>query len=243
MSETEKLTAVKLLGFIGMLFLGWDAITYFYAAGTGTELFVLFGILELIFAIVIFLGLNYWELIPIKLPFTWWLLLVIGVVTLIFGFINDAPYGAMTQSWWTGAIIILAALIDLFAEKKGWKVSKIMATLGAAFGIYDCIAIFLGMGEVTGAGGTVATSVVLNGVFGLILAIILIIIIFDFIDIKIPYEWWVLLIIGIVFSWWVVGSATTMAGWYFFFTGNAIPIVGWSGQLLLIAFLLLILDF
>ena len=242
MSETEKLTPVKLLAFIGMLFLGWDAITYFYAAGTGTELYALFGIIELIFAIVIFLGLAYWELIPIKLPFTWWLLLVIGVITLIFGFFN-ADYGLVTQSWWTGAIIILAALIDLFADKKGWKASKIMATIGAAFGLFDCIVIFMGAAEFGGAGGTVPTNHILNGVFGLILAIVLIIIIIDKIDIKIPYEWWVLLIIGIVFSWWVVGSAGWGATWYLFFTGNAVPIVGWSGNLLLIAFLLLILDF
>ncbi len=243
MSEVEKdLTAVKLLAFIGMLFLGADAITYFYAAGTGTELYVLFGIIELLFAIVIFLGLNYWKLIPIKLPFTWWLLLVIGIVTIIFGFFN-ADYPAVTASWFAGTIVTMAALIDLFGEKKGWKASKIMATLGVAFGIYDCIIIFMGMAAITGAGGTVATNIVLDGVFGLIIAIVLIIVIFDLVDIKIPYEWWVLLIIGFVFFTWVAGSALAMAGWYSFINGTNLVIVGWSGWLLLIAFLLLILDF
>jgi len=213
MSEVEKdLTAVKLLAFIGMLFLGADAITYFYAAGTGTELYVLFGIIELLFAIVIFLGLNYWKLIPIKLPFTWWLLLVIGIVTIIFGFFN-ADYPAVTASWFAGTIVTMAALIDLFGEKKGWKASKIMATLGVAFGIYDCIIIFMGMAAITGAGGTVATNIVLDGVF------------------------------GFVFFTWVAGSALAMAGWYSFINGTNLVIVGWSGWLLLIAFLLLILDF
>jgi len=241
-SEEKDLTAVKLLAFIGMLFLGADAITYFYAAGTGTELYVLFGIIELVFAIVIFLGLNYWKLIPIKLPFTWWLLLIIGVVTIIFGFFN-ADYPAVTASWWAGTIVTMAALIDLFAEKRGWKASKMMALLGAAFGIYDCIIIFMGMAEVTGAGGSVPAIVALNGVFGLILAIVLIIIIFDLVDIKIPYEWWVLLIIGFVFFTWVTASAALMAGFYFIITGTSLVVVGWSGLLLLIAFLLKILDF
>jgi len=208
----------------------------------GTELYALFGIIELVFAIIIFLGLNYWELIPIKLPFTWWLLLIIGVVTIIFGFFN-ADYPAVTNSWWAGTIVTMAALIDLFAEKRGWKASKMMALLGAAFGIYDCIIIFMGMAEVTGAGGTVATSVALNGVFGLILAIVLIIIIFDLVDIKIPYAWWVLLIIGFVFFMWVWPTATAMSLLYTGITGTALVVVGWSGWLLLIAFVLLILDF
>ncbi len=238
-SEEKDLTAVKLLAFIGMLFLGADAITYFYAAGTGTELYVLFGIIELVFAIVIFLGLNYWKLIPIKLPFTWWLLLIIGIVTILFGFFN-ADYPAVTASWFAGTIVTMAALIDLLGEKKGWKASKMIALLGAAFGIYDCIIIFMGFGDYLPK--PVPASFSLNAVFGLILAIVLIIIIFDFVDIKIPYEWWVLLIIGFVFFTWVAGSAGIMAGWLAF-GGTNVVIVGWSGRLLLIAFLLLILDF
>lgn len=238
MSESEKLTAVKLLAYIGMLLLGLDAITYFYAAGTGTELYTLFGIIELIFAIVIFLGLNYWELLPIKLPFTWWILLIIGVVTIIFGFFNQ-DYPLAVTSWFTGTIVTMAALVDLFAEKRGWKASKMMALLGAAFGIYDCIIIFMGIPEWP---VNVPARIFLNGIFGLILAIVLIIIIFDFVDIKIPYEWWVLLLIGFVFFSWIVGTATGMVG-VLAVAGTNVVIVGWSGRILLIAFLLLILDF
>ncbi len=231
MSEGEKLTPVKLLAFIGMLFLGFDAFTYFSTASVaGNELWALFGILELVFAIVIFLGLNYWELIPISLPFTWWILLVIGVVTIIFGFVG------LAISYWAGAIVLSAALIDLLAEKQGWKVSKMMTLVGAGFGIYDCIIIFMGFGNLPTA---LQTPVILNGVFGLILAIILIIIIFDLVDIKIPWEWWVVLIIGFVFFTWVSGSA---AAANVVLTDSA-PIVGWSGNWLMISFLLLVLDF
>ncbi|MFX1569400.1 MAG: hypothetical protein ACFFCV_13645 [Promethearchaeota archaeon] len=231
MSEGEKLTAVKLLAFIGMLFLGFDAFTYFSAAAVpGNELWALFGILELVFAIVIFLGLNYWELMPISLPFTWWILLVIGVVTIIFGFVG------LAISYWAGAIVTSAALIDLLAEKQGWKASKMMALVGAGFAIYDCIIIFMGVGNI---GAPANTPVILNGVFGLILAIVLIIIIFDLVDIKIPWDWWVLLIIGFVFFTWVAGSATLANA----FLTNSAPIVGWSGRWLLISFLLLVLAF
>ena len=240
MSEGEKLTAVKLLAYIGMLYLGLDAISYFYAAGTGTEILVLYGILELVFAMVIFLGLNYWELIPIKLPFNWWILLIIGVVTIVFGFLDE---NAVANSWFTGTIVTMAALIDFIGGKKGWKASKMMALLGAAFGIYDSIIIFMGFEDYeTFTTTTVPAMFVLNAVFGLILAILLIIIIFDFVDIKIPYEWWVLLLIGFVFFIWVMNSALIMAG-FLILGGTEVVIVGWSGWLLLIAFLLLVLDY
>ena len=239
MSEEKNFTAVKLLAIIGMLYLGFDAISYFYATGTGTEIYVLFGIIELVFAIVIFLGLNYWKLIPLKLPFTWWILLVIGVVTIIFG-IADTVNASLANPYFTGIIVIMAALIDFFAEKKEWKASKIMALLGAGFGIYDCIIIFMGFTDYLPK--PVPARFALNGVFGILLAAVLIIIIFDLVDIKIPYEWWVLLIIGFVFFAWIVASATTMAGWLIA-GGTNVVIVGFSGRILLIAFLLLILDY
>jgi hypothetical protein len=239
MSEGEGLTGVKLLAMMGVLFLFWDAVTFFYAVTPGNELFILWGILELVFAIVIFLGLKFWDLIPFSLPFTWWILLVIGVLTIIFGIITQ---NAVSNSYWAGTIVTMAGLIDLFGEKKGWKASKMMALLGAAFGIFDCIVIFIGIGAVVGLGGTVAPNFYLEGIFGLILAIVLIILIFDLVDIKIPYEWWVLLIIGFVFFFWVIYSAIAMQV-ILALGGTTVILVGWSGMTILIAFVLRLLDF
>jgi len=233
MSEGEGLSGVKVLAMMGVLFLFWDAVAFFYGATPGNELFILWGILELVFAIVIFLGLKFWDLIPFSLPFTWWILLIIGVVTLIIGIVTQ---NAVSNSYWAGTIVTMAGLIDLFGDRKGWKASKIMALLGAAFGIYDCIIIFMGSAIV------VSTAAILNGVFGLILGIILIIIIFDLVDIKVPYEWWVLMIIGFVFFFWVISSALAMSI-LLAIAGTNLVIVGFSGMTILIAFVLLAMGF
>ncbi|MFX1308719.1 MAG: hypothetical protein ACFE8C_03405 [Promethearchaeota archaeon] len=231
MSEGEGLTGVKVLAMMGALFLFWDAVTYFYG---GIGINILWGILALLFAAVIFLGLKFWDVIPFSLPFNWWILLIIGVVSIIIGLTGSFGAGGSTSSYWSGTVVTMAALIDLFGERKGWKASKMMALLGAAFGVYDCIIIFMG--------GVLTVDAILNAVFGLILAVILIIIIFDLVDIKIPYEWWVLLVIGFVFFFWVVGSAV-VAQLALAFTGTIVILVGWSGMTILIAFVLLAMGF
>ncbi|MFW9819458.1 MAG: hypothetical protein ACFFE5_07595, partial [Candidatus Thorarchaeota archaeon] len=63
-----------------------------------------------------------------------------------------------------------------------------------------------------------------NGIFGLILMIILLISVYDFFDIKIPYKWWVLLIIAFVMYTFVDGYA------------GGFELTGFSGTILMIAF-------
>lgn len=225
--ETRELTAVKVLAMIGILYWFYDAIVYFVSYGTGTEIFILYGILELVFALYMFIAIKYWDLIPLKLPYFWWLLLLFGVITLIFGVVG------LATSYFAGTIITMAALIEFFGGKKGWKASKMMALLGAALGIYDCIIIFYG--------GTLLPVVpaepIVAAVFGLIFAIILIILIFDLVDIRIPYAWWVLLIIGFMFFTWF----STYASVYNLLVN--VPLVGWAGLIILIAFVLLAFGF
>lgn len=225
--ESRELSAMKIVGLIAVLFWFYDAVSYFqaYAAQvmlftTGDSLLILFGILELVFALYVFLALKYWELIPIKLPFFWWLLLILGVVTLIFGYLGGA------LSYWAGTVAIMAALGNLFNEKKGWKVSKMWALLGAALGIYECILLFYAYSLAP------AADLLVAGIFGLILCILLIIIIFDFVDIRIPYEWWVLLIIGFMFFSWISIYAGIVA------LAVGVPLGGLAAWTILIAFVL-----
>ncbi len=232
--ESREFSAMKILGLIAVLFWFFDAVSYFQAYATevmlfttGDALLILFGILELVFALYVFLALKYWELIPIKLPFFWWILLILGVVSLIFGYLGGAILLHVTfnMQYWAGTVAIMAALGNFFSEKKGWKVSKMWALLGAAIGIYECILLFYGFSMGAPADYLVA------GIFGLILCILLIIIIFDFVDIRIPYEWWVLLILGFMFFAWIslYASVFALAGYY---------LAGWAGFTLLIAFVL-----
>jgi len=224
--EKRELSAVKILAMIGILYWFYDAIAYFVSFAPGNELFILYGIIELVFALYLFMALKYWDLIPLNLPYFWWLLLVFGAVTLIFGYLG------LAISYFAGTLIIMAGLIEFLGDKKGWKASNMMAILGAAFGIYDCIIIFYGFSVLP-----MFPEHLVGAIFGLIFVIILIILIFDFVDIKIPYEWWVLLIIGFMFFTWFSGYAAI----YALIAG--VPIAGWAGIILLIAFVLLAFGF
>jgi hypothetical protein len=225
--ETRELTAVKVLSMIGILFWFLQSINYFIGFGTGTEIFILYGILELVFALYMFIAIKYWDLIPLKLPYFWWLLLIFGVLSLIFG------AASLTGAYTAGIIITMAALIEFFGDKKGWKASKMMALLGAALGIYECIVIFYGATMLP----VVPAEPIVAAVFGLIFAIILIILIFDLVDIRIPYEWWVLLIIGFMFFTWF----SIYAGLYALLAN--VPLAGLAGIIILIAFVLLAFGF
>ncbi len=253
--EVEKLNGVKVLAFIGICFLFFDAITYFFAYTAGAELMLVYGIVEFLFAIFIFLALKFWkfiaDLIKISLPFNWWILLIFGVVTIIFGLLPNGNQG----SYFTGTILVMAALIDLFAEKRGWKASKVMALLGVALGIFDCIILFIGYSMIPAATldplltGIESSSMqlILSAIFCLIVAIVLLIIIFDFINLKIPFEWWVVLAIGFAFFFWIAPMASVIQGALATAApvglGFTIPMIAYAGRILLITFVLMAYGF
>ena len=53
-------------------------------------------------------------------------------------------------------------------------------------------------------------SLIARGIVGIIFAIILLLTLYDKIDIKIPYAWWVVLIIGFVIFTWISGVSGTI---------------------------------
>jgi hypothetical protein len=207
-TERGEMTPTKLVLFIAMLLIFAQAIAYFTAAGLG----ILYGIICLVFVFLIFVSLDLIGLGPIKIPYWWWLMLIIGVLLILFDFINGGSY-------LSGTLVILAILMELVGEKIKLEGCKFMVFFGILFGIWDCIVIFMTF--------TLPIQIV-NAVFGLILLIILLILVFDLVDIKIPFNWWVVLIIAFVFWNWVVPITLLY------------PIVGFGRWLLMIGFVCMI---
>lgn len=189
MSEksTVKLSASRVVALIGILILISDCITYFR---TLFWLAILLGVLGLIIAFVVFDSLEIIDFKKLKIPYIWWVLLIIGVVLILFEFLVGPSYLA-------GILVITAAVLEILSQKKEYTASKIVALIGAAWLIYESIILILG--------GNIAIAIV-----GIIFAIVLLLTLFDKIDIKIPYSWWVVLIIGFVIFTWFPGISGTI---------------------------------
>ena len=160
------------------------------------------GIFGLIIAFVVFDSLEIIDFKKLKIPFIWWVLLIIGLVLILFEYLVGPSYLA-------GALVIIAAILEFLSQKKTYVASKIVALIGACYLIYESIWFILGE--------NIAPAIV-----GIIFAIILLLTLYDKIDIKIPYSWWVVLIIGFVIFTWISGV---------------------SGTIIMVAFILLLMAF
>ena len=223
-SFKEETSATKLIALIAVLYMIFDAITIFYSSATPNEIYILYGILIILLAVILFLSLDLISLWKIKIPYEWWLLLIVGVLLVIFDYLVSGTY-------FTAVLVLLAFLIELITQKKEWKASLIMTLFGAAFGIYDCILVFMLYG--TSQDGSHFTV----GFFGLIAVIILLLTIQEWFDIRIPFTWWGVLVVGFIFFMWVTPLAA--------FAGavESLPVAGFGGIILLITFLLTLKDY
>ena len=192
MGESSKvgISASKIVALIGILILIRDSIFYFY---TTNWVAILLGIIGLIIAFVVFDSLEIIDFKKLKVPYIWWVLLIIGIVLILFEYLVGPSYLA-------GILVITAAIIEILSQKKSYAASKIVALIGAGYLIYESIIFILG-GNIT----SIAIAIV-----GIIFAIVLLLTLYDKIDIKIPYSWWVVLIIGFVVFSWVSGVSGTI---------------------------------
>ena len=182
MGETSQvgISASKVVALIGTLVLIRDSISYFY---TTDAIAILIGVVGLIIAFVIFDSLEIIDLGKLKIPYIWWVLLLIGILLILFEYLVGPSYLA-------GILVITAAIIEVLSEKKSYVASKLVILIGAAYLLYESIMGLLG--------GNIALSIV-----GIIFGIILLLVLLDKVDIKIPFTWWVVLIIGFVIFTWV----------------------------------------
>jgi hypothetical protein len=133
-TTTEKVTAPKLLAFIGMLYTLAMGITYFY--GVANPLNILWGIICLVIAFLIFVALEFIDFGPIKIPYNWWMILIFGVVLVLFAYFFGGSY-------FPAILLLLAALIEVIMEKKPYKASKMVLLVGIGFSIYECFVLFI----------------------------------------------------------------------------------------------------
>ncbi|MFX1478016.1 MAG: hypothetical protein ACFFCI_07775 [Promethearchaeota archaeon] len=234
MSESEKLTATKLLLYLGILFMIADAVIMFYNSANPYELLILYGILELVLAAVVFLSLDLVSLGPVKIPYKWWILLIVGVILLIFGVLVFPFIGDYQFLFFSGILVVMAALLEWLLPKKDWKAHKIMLLLGIAFAFYDCILLIIGYSTVPASPGVLKIWLT-NAIFGIILLVLLILSFQDWFDAKIPFTWWTLLTVGFVFFLWVSPGALLVGVF-----GNY-PISGFGGIIILISWILMLL--
>jgi len=206
MGETSKvgISASKVVALIGALVVIQVSIGYFT---TGDVLTIIYGIIGLIIAAVIFISLEIVDLKEVKIPYLWWVLLIIGALLLLFEF-------SVGPSYLGGILVLIAALLEFLSQKKTYAESKIVALIGACYLIFESVMLFL-----SGSTTSIALSIV-----GFVFAIILILTLQNKIDVKIPYTWWVVLIIGFVIFTWVTPG-------------------GVSGTIIMVAFILILMAF
>ncbi len=204
----DELSGSKVVAFIGVLILFAGSINAFQA---GSNIFdILFGILAIILAIVVFISLGFIDLGPVKIPYLWYLILIIGIVLIGLAFPTTVP---SPKPYLGGILIATAGIVEFLIQqqKREVVVSKFVAFAGAAFAIYESIMIFALVADglaISGVGG----FNVLNGIIGIIAAAILILLVYGKIDIKIPYNWWTVLILAFIIFNWVSPAYGGIAG-------------------------------
>jgi hypothetical protein len=190
MVETSRvgISAPKVIALIGALILIKDSISYFYTANV---LAIIFGIVGLIIAFVIWGSLNIIDMNKLKIPFIWWILLIIGLFLILVEYLVGPNY-------LVGILLLIAALIEFMSTRKPYPASRIVALIGAIYAIYESVMSMLSGNPLLIGGAIVA----------IIFAIVLILTLTQ-VNIKIPYAWWTVLIIGfVIFTWFFVVSGT-----------------------------------
>lgn len=193
-TQEEEITGPKIVAFIAVLVLCGESISAFFAY-TNNIWDIMFGIVSIILAIVIFISLEFIDLSPVKIPFKWWLTLIFGIILVALAFLTSSSFIGTWKPYLGGVILITGSLMEILGEKKNIVHSKFVAIVGAGFTIYECINIFI-------LYAFVGVANIINPLVGILVAVILLIIALDLVDIKIPFNWWVVLTIGfIVFTW------------------------------------------
>ena len=148
-------------------------------------------------------------------------LLILGILILLFEMlsINFAIGTASALLIMLGGIlVIIAAIMEILIKKeKTMKPSKLVALAGIIITILEVVYLF----------AVPSLSTIWDGIVGIIIIILLLLSMYDKIKF-IPYQWWMVLILGFILYGWVSPIGTGA--------------IGTGGTIVLISFILMLLE-
>jgi hypothetical protein len=197
-SENHKIDvpAPRLVAFIGaiaMIFEGFLYLQYGILYSAGPIVCIITGISGMVGGLILLLVLQVGIKINTPIPYTWWLLLVIGGGVLLLEIITQIVmyHNIFGIFWYLGALLVgIASLLELnIQEKLKWSASKFVMLIGAA------MVIVLSVRGLSISASTISASlknivVVLGLAIGLASAIILLLMLFKLL----PFNWWLVVI-------------------------------------------------
>lgn len=220
----DNLNSSKIVALIGTIFLFLYSITmiisgiismyqprytilvYFYQ--------VVFGVIQFFFVYVFFVLIFEFNIIKNEhVDYHWIPLLIGGVLVTFFTFLMpieyyygdtliNNPLGVILYYIrpLPGILLIIAAVLEILTKrKKDINIPKVLSLIGVAITFIEVINVIY-RSIVNSFFDRISTNEVIMAILALIFAFILLLIISK-IDIKIPFNWWVVLIIGIVIIW------------------------------------------
>lgn len=227
-----ELTAPKVIALIAILIVFREGITFFWQGynllttnpNQGT-LLIMIGLLEALVMAGILLIALLATLVDLKLEilkkiYNWIILLIVGILVLIIELWGSSfvlvdvtvvlgiPIlaGAMQSGVLLGSMLVIAAaLCELLASKKEVAASLIVVLMGIVWLFIDSVLLFHAASLLT-PGNPIITNYVYYGVIGIIIGIYLLFIMQNKIDVKyvkLPYDWWTILILGFVAFIWI----------------------------------------
>lgn len=169
-------------------------------------LLIFYGIMEIILAGILLIALNIVDfgVEPLKKLYTWWIMLILGILVIMFEIFASSfniIAAFSTGMLLGGVLIVIAAVLEFVSAKEKMKPSQIVALFGVVYTIIEIIILF----------SSLNAQNVYHGIIGIIFIVILLLSMQKKVNLRIPYEWWVVLIIGFVlFSWILPGAGGTI---------------------------------
>ena len=192
--------APKIVALMGALTTILTGNTIFWAGGLG----ILWGIFLYILGLVLILVIDILDygdptlrkIEALEKLYQWWVLLIFGVLILL---IELAAISFMVISaaaiytLFSGILVILAMILELMIQKeKLMKPSKLVCIAGIVFALIEVVLLF----------SNPVFANVWDGIVGIIVVILLLLSMYEKIKF-IPYQWWMVLILGFILYGWV----------------------------------------
>jgi len=247
-----ELTGPKIIALIAILIVFREGIAFFWSGyniltvdPNQGGLLIGIGLLEALLMAGILLIALLATIVDLKVEilkklYNWIILLIVGIIVLIielwgsnFVLIDVSTFfgipvlsGAMQTGVLLGSMLVIAAaLCELIVSKKGIDASLIVVLMGIVWLFIDSVILFHAA-SLYPAGTPIINNYIYYGVLGFIIGIYLLFIMQNKLDvkyIKLPYDWWTVLILGFIAFIWI------------HLAGVAIPV---AGTLLMVGFIL-----